>query len=64
MDIGWCHAVRQRREHIADALRLIAGVQQPFDEFDCHKILHSAGALRRRNREANVRFGSAIIATL
>ena len=29
-----------------------------------HKILHSAGALRRRNREANVQFGSAILATL
>ena len=29
-----------------------------------HKNLHSAGALRRRNREANVRFGSAIPATL
>ena len=35
---------------------------------NCHAVfrknLHSAGALRRRNREANVQFGSAIIATL
>lgn len=29
-----------------------------------HKILHSAGPLRRRNREANLQFGSAILATL
>ena len=35
---------------------------------NCHAVfrknLHSAGALRRRNRETNVQFGSAIIATL
>ena len=35
---------------------------------NCHAVfrknLHSAGALRRRNREANVQFGSAILATL
>ena len=30
----------------------------------CHKNLHSAGALRRRNREQNFQFCSAIIATL
>ena len=29
-----------------------------------HKILHSAGALRRRNREQNFQFCSAILATL